>query len=80
MTEGSITMELKKESRIVGEFNGWDGDNVYELDNGSKWQQARYKYKYKYKYRPKAKIWKDGSKYMLEVECMNEMIQVRRVN
>jgi hypothetical protein len=73
-------MELKIESRIVGEFNGWDEDNVYELDNGSKWQQTRFKYKYKYKYRPKAKIWRDGSKYMIEVEGMNEMIQVQRVD
>lgn len=72
-------MELKKNSHIVGEFKGWDGDNVYELDDRSKWQQVRYKYKYKYKYRPKAKIWKDGSKYMLEVEGMSDMIQVRRL-
>ena len=72
-------MELKIKSRIAGEFNGWDGDNIYELDNGTKWQQAQYKYKYKYKHRPIVKIWKDGSKYMLEVEGMSEMIQVRRV-
>ncbi|WAC08900.1 MAG: hypothetical protein OS130_06885 [Thermodesulfobacteriota bacterium] len=73
-------MELKKKSRIVGEFHGWDLDNVYELVDGSKWQQVRYKYKYKYKYRPRAKILKDGSKYMLEVEGMNEMIQVRKID
>lgn len=72
-------MALKYESRIVGKFKGWDGDNVYELDNGTKWQQVRYKYRYRYKYRPKAKIWKDGSKYMLEVEGMKEMVQVHRV-
>jgi hypothetical protein len=72
-------MELKYDSRIEGEFKGWDGDAVFELTNGTKWQQAKYKYKYKYKYRPKAKIWKDGSRYYLEVDCMSEKLQVRRV-
>ena len=72
-------MQLKYDSRIAGEFNGFNGDAVFELTNGSKWQQAKYKYKYKYKHRPKAKIWKDGSRYYIEVDCMREMIQVRRV-
>jgi len=40
-------MELKCESRINGEFNGWDGDAVFELENGTKWQQVKYRYKYK---------------------------------
>ncbi len=31
-------MELVFESRIEDEFEGWDGDTSYELDNGSKWQ------------------------------------------
>ena len=72
-------MELEYESRIVGEFAGWEGDNVYELANGTKWQQVRHKYEYRYKDQPEARIWKDGAKYLLEIEGMDEMIQVRRV-
>lgn len=72
-------MQLKYDSRIEGEFEGWNGDRVFELTNGSKWQQKRHKYKYRYKYRPKAKIWQDGSTHYLEVDCMNENIEVRRV-
>jgi hypothetical protein len=60
-------MELKYAKRIKGEFNGWDGDAIFELDNGTRWQQK--KYKYKYKYRPMAKIWKDGGRYYIEVDC-----------
>lgn len=26
-------------SRIVGEFRGWDGDTVFQLQNGQTWQQ-----------------------------------------
>ncbi len=49
-------MELVKESRIEGEFEGWSGDGVYKLDNGQVWQQAHYKYRYKYMYRPVARV------------------------
>lgn len=69
-------MDLYKDKKIEGEFNGWDGDSIFELTDGSRWQQKKYKYKYKYKYRPRVKIWKDGSHYYLEVECMNEQIEV----
>ena len=74
-----IAIELKYDNRIVDEFNGWDDEAVFELSNGTKWKQKKYKYKYKYKYRPKAKIWKDGSRYYIEVECMNEMIEVEKI-
>jgi len=70
---------LYGESRIDGEFSGWTGSGVYPLVNGQYWKQASYKYKYKYKYRPKARIWRDGSRYYLESEGMDSMIRVRRV-
>lgn len=72
-------MDLKKETRINGEFNGWEGESIYELLDGSKWQQAHYKYKYKYKYMPRVKLWKDGVKHYLEVEGLDDKMEVRRV-
>jgi len=72
-------MELIKETKLEGEFDGYDGDKVFTFSNGEKWQQAKYKYKYKYKYRPTVKLWRDGSMYFLEFDCMDEMIQVRRL-
>jgi len=30
---------LTGESRIVGEFDGWWGDTVFELENGQRWRQ-----------------------------------------
>jgi hypothetical protein len=70
---------LVSQSRISGEFEGWDGDSVYKLDNGQKWQQVTYQYKYVYKYRPRVKIWQDGGRYYMEVEGDTEMIEVRMV-
>ncbi len=72
-------MQLVTESRIEGDFEGFDGDRVYRLVNGQKWQQAHFKYRYFYQYQPVARIWNDGGQYLLDVEGMNEMIAVRRV-
>lgn len=73
-------MELITTNRIEGECEGFDGDRIFELVNGQKWQQAVYKYKYRYKYRPVAKIWRDGkSGYYIDIEGMGEVIKVRRV-
>lgn len=72
-------MELIKETKLEGEFDGYDQDKVFTFINGQKWQQSRYKYKYKYKYRPGVKLWKDDSRYYLEFDCMDEMIEVRRI-
>ena len=72
-------MELIVESRIEGEFNGWEGDTIFELINGQAWQQSRYRYRYAYKYRPTVKIWREGSQDYLEVDGLDEKIEVRRI-
>jgi hypothetical protein len=72
------TMTLVSSSRVRGEFNGWDGDTIVELDNGERWQQARYKYKYSYRYRPQVKVWRSRGKYFMEVDGMEEKMEVRR--
>ena len=73
-------MELVTESRIEEACEGFDGDRVFELVNGQKWQQAVYRYRYCYRYRPVAKIWRDGGQHCIEIEGMDEMIQVRRIS
>ena len=45
------------ESRIDGDFNGWDKDKVYKLENGDVWQQSSYHYEYKYAYNPEVIIY-----------------------
>jgi len=72
-------MNLYTNKKIVSDFKGWNENAIFELSDGSRWQQKKYKYKYKYKYRPNAKIWKNGSHYYLEVDCMNEQIEVIRL-
>ena len=73
-------MELIAETRIAGSFKGWNGGNVYKLINGQYWKQARYKYNYHYAYRPDAKVWRDGSRYYLEVDGMSDKIEVKKAS
>jgi hypothetical protein len=72
-------MQKYKDLCISGDFEGWDGDTVYKLDDGSKWELVSYNYSYSYSYRPRAIIWRDGGRYYLEVQNMNDKKEVREV-
>lgn len=65
------------ESRINGEFNGWEGDSTYELVNGQLWQQSSYKYEYKYAYMPEVVIFDPGGGAVMRVAGTSA--QVRRL-
>lgn len=65
------------ESKIDGEFRGWNGEMVYKLLNGQVWQQCRYKYEYKYAYRPDALIYNPGGGHIMYVEGTSA--RVRRI-
>ena len=53
------------ESRIEGEFKGWDGKTSYKLLNGQVWQQSTYKYEYKYAYMPEAVVYEATGGYKM---------------
>lgn len=72
-----MTNEIR--SKIQGAFHGYSGGAIFRLTNGQVWQQRRYRYRYKYKYRPDVRIFKDGSRYYIEVAGMNEPIEVVRI-
>jgi len=55
------------ESRIDGEFKGWEGESVYKLVNGQEWQQSSYKYQYKYSYMPQVIVYEARSGYKMLV-------------
>lgn len=61
-------------SRIDGEWNGWDGETVVTLLDGSVWEQAEYYYRYQYKYRPAVEV----SNGRMLVDGMPRAVRVRR--
>lgn len=73
-------MDVVIESHIKGAFQGWDRGKVFVLDKGvhKKWQQIEDKYQFQSLYRPKARLLRDGSKFYLEVEGMEDSVEVKR--
>jgi len=67
------------ETRIDGEFTGWDGETVFRLANGQIWQQASYDYEYHYAYSPEVIIVRTNGRYMMQVEGVDDPIRVIRL-
>jgi len=67
------------ESCIAGDFEGWDGETIFKLDNGQIWQQVSFAYTYRYAYRPKVLIYKSGGIYKMTVEGVTGSITVQRL-
>ena len=67
------------ESRIDGEFEGWDGETIFVLQNGQIWQQAVYSYTYSYKYNPRVWLVEAGLHWTMKVEGMSQTVSVKRV-
>ncbi len=73
-------MELYREARLEGESKGFEGETVFKLTNGQIWKQAEYYYRYKYKYRPTVRIYRDGSRYLLELEGISKLVRVQKIS
>ena len=68
-------------TKIDGEFNGFNNGAVFKLSNGQVWQQRRYKYMYRYAYRPNVRLYREGVKCMLEIKLSGcEPIEVIKVD
>ena len=67
------------ESKIDGEFKGWEGETVIKLLNGQIWQQSEYHYHYHYAYMPDVLIYISGGGYKMKVEGVEKAVGVRRL-
>ena len=67
------------ESKINGEFNGWEGETLVKLINGQIWQQTEYYYTYTYSFMPNVLIYKTGTGYKMKVDGVDKAIGVRLI-
>ena len=67
------------ESRIEGEFEGWDGETIFKLANGQIWQQVSFAFTYHYAFRPKVTIIKTHGAYKMLVDGVSGTIFVKRL-
>ena len=67
------------ESRIDGEFNGWEGETIFKLQNGQIWQQSEYNYNYHYAFSPEVLVYRSGGGYKMKVNGVEKVIGVNRL-
>jgi len=75
----TVYTERAFETYISGDFNGWDGETVWKMDNDQIWQQAQYSYHYAYRYHPKVLIWYTSSGWKMRVEGETTDLLVKRI-
>ena len=67
------------ETRIDGDFEGFEEDTIFKLLNGQIWQQIDGRYKYKYKYSPKVIIISNGNTGKMSIDGIDDPITVMRI-
>ncbi len=67
------------ETRIDGNFDGWEGETIFKMQNGTIWQQASYAYKYHFAYSPKVLIYAKSNGTYLKVDGVNDEIRVKKI-
>lgn len=67
------------ETKIDGEFEGWEGETIFKMMDGSIWQQSSYAYNYHYAYMPDVLIYRKNGNYYMKVEDVEDTIQVTRL-
>jgi hypothetical protein len=67
------------ESRVDGEFEGWEGETVVKLMNGQIWVQTEYYYHYHYAYMPSVLIYQSGGGWKMKVEGVDKAVRVEQL-
>ena len=61
--------------QMAGAWQGWAGDTLVELTDGTIWKQVEYFYEYQYAYRPEVVLVDD----QMYVEGVSRSVRVQRV-
>ena len=67
------------ETRMAGDFTGWDGGTVFEFANGQVWRQTSFGTLHLYLRSPKVTLVATGGGWRLQVEGVPQSVYVRRI-
>lgn len=67
------------ETRMAGDFTGWDGRSVFHFANGQVWQQVSFGTVYQFARSPRVTLVATGSGWRMQVDGVPQSIQVRRI-
>ena len=79
-SEKLLPFALVTECELEGNCSGWDGTTVFYLANGEAWQQTSWRYRSLHLSCPAVRVWRLGTRFLLEVEGSYELLPVQRVN
>jgi hypothetical protein len=65
------------ETKVDGDFEGWEGETIVKLANGQIWQQTDYHYHYAFM--PDVLIYPSGGGYKMKVEGVDRAVGVRQL-
>ena len=67
------------ETRMSGDFTGWDGGTLFQFANGQLWRQSSFGTLYQFAREPQVTLVATPSGWRLQVEGVPQSIYVRRV-
>jgi hypothetical protein len=62
--------------QVEDDWEGWDGDTIVQLSDGTVWRQEEYHYEYSYAHRPQVSLVSG----LMPVQGMSRAIRVRRLD
>jgi hypothetical protein len=65
------------DSRIDGDFEGWDGGTLFELENGQVWMQRGTARQHTYRFSPRVRIHRSTSGCAMTVDGVGEVLVER---
>lgn len=68
-----------RESRIDGDFEGFDDEVLFKLEDGSYWIQDEYMYSYHYSFRPVANIIESNGRLYINIDGQTQAVPVRQI-
>ncbi|MCD9086826.1 hypothetical protein [Stenotrophomonas sp. SY1] len=66
------------ETRIAGDFDGWEGNSAFTMENGQVWQQTDGRTARTRMQHPRVYLFRQNGYYEMRVEGMRDSIRVRR--
>jgi hypothetical protein len=67
------------ETRMAGDFTGWDGGTVFQFTNGQLWRQSSFGTVHQFARSPKVTLVATGSGWRMQVDGVPQSIYVRRL-
>lgn len=67
-------------SRIDGDFEGFDDENLFPLSNGQYWIQKNYKYWYYYSYMANVTVYEYNNRHYLTVDGKEQLVEIDKID